>query len=415
MNPFGLDDFNLINATVWGADNFKLYPERDNTRTAAAPFGNYIGGSNAPYTYPDMNNVFLAALNGSGQLLAQSFSRDPLQQFTLASTAPYNPANLGQAQMNNWFVPDGPSTPGFPNNPGRRLKYLSMRPRPGDQLFPSEQRLSAARIQAMSANGVIFPAPQSLQGQGQGGDVINLPGGTENDSVWVDLGYPVVKLKVTNRKIKPMFAFLIVDLDGRVNMNVSGNVRESAQNTITVNGNQTAMPFHGSAQGWGRWEINPRQILSDRGAQLNPQMAAPYNSMTNADLAYLGLFAGTSSTASLAVPRYGRFGLNPVTGPPYNPSQMPDANGSTFSFPNSGATQLPPGGRTYSPVDWDGSARVPAGTPAPRQSFHAEPERAEQHLVAVPELHHALPELLADPVAGQPVRAVGAPVIVQSV
>ncbi len=90
-----------------------------------------------------------------------------------------------------------------------------------------------AIVQAMANSGQIFPAPSEyvdpISGISYYGDVANLPGDAQHyDSVWVDFGYPVVRLAATNRKIKPMFAFLIVDMDGRVNMNVAGNVREGS-------------------------------------------------------------------------------------------------------------------------------------------------------------------------------------------
>ncbi|MFL5342568.1 MAG: hypothetical protein ACJ8F7_20675 [Gemmataceae bacterium] len=339
VNPYGIDDFNLINMTYYGSDGFTLYPERDKNR-------NFIGGSNPPYTYADMNNVYLAAMNGSGQLLAQSFWRDPLGQFAINNPNVYTANPNTTPTVGNWFQP---------NSVNPALKHLSMRPRPGDQLFPSEQNLPLRRIQSMSSNGAIFPAPISLLGQGQGGDVINLPGGTENDSVWIDLGFPVQTLKVTHRKVKPMFAFLILDLDGRINMNVSGNVREAASNQS---------PFHGSAQGWGRWEINPRLLMANNGQVIQPPMPNPYNNVNAGDIAYLSMFTGSQLTQNLPVARGGRFDRVPLAGPPYNPSQMPDANNSTFASPNSGATQVAINGRPYSKSDWDGSTRVPPPGPA---------------------------------------------------
>jgi hypothetical protein len=43
------------------------------------------------------------------------------------------------------------------------------------------------------------------------------------DSVWVDLGFPVQRT-ADGRKFKPLFAFLVLDLDSRLNLNVHGQV-----------------------------------------------------------------------------------------------------------------------------------------------------------------------------------------------
>src|SRR5262249_49279642 len=73
-NPFGLDDFSLINYTFFPSDGFLRDPERlgafkrQGTLELHLPWrtsprdptqvpGVYWGGANAPYTYPDLNNL----------------------------------------------------------------------------------------------------------------------------------------------------------------------------------------------------------------------------------------------------------------------------------------------------------------------------------------------------------------------
>src|SRR5262249_1742130 len=75
----------------------------------------------------------------------------------------------------------------------------------------------------------------------------NPPRYWNNDSVWLDLGFPVMKTP-DGRKFKPLFAPLIVDLDNRINLNVHGNVRGAG-------------PAHVSNQGWGPWEVNVGRVL----------------------------------------------------------------------------------------------------------------------------------------------------------
>jgi hypothetical protein len=264
-SPLNYDGHALMSYIPWyttpayASENFVRDPERLAYRSPGGPFpdpmmrpitpnvppgnpGNpYGGGWNSSYTYPDGNHVFLGAVDGNGYVLARSFVRPYLVPKNPVTTAagyntPYLPLNPADNNYWSWFSNTNPNNAAdvIPPQIATLLKYTSLRPRNID-MDPS------------------FPAPQL------GGDVQNLtgyPGG--NDSVWLDLDYPV-QVAPNGMKYKPLFAFFIMDLDGRVNLNVVGNVR----------GRQAQNPpfFHVSNQGWGPWEINPGQ-LSPQG---NPQ------------------------------------------------------------------------------------------------------------------------------------------------
>ena len=218
----------MVNFTFFRNDGVLYDPERAGTRrgmtasmsAVTAPFS---GGYNVPYTYPDRANMFLGAMKaddkgdgtGTPKVLMPSFFR-PDSPF--GSLNPSNP---------NWV--SGPAT----------LKYQVLRPRPADMYWggPSDPHS--------------FPLPADA-----GGDVKNLPGtsgfnGGNNDSVWMDLNYPVLTTRA-GRKFKPLFAFLITDMDSRINLNVAGNTR--GQNGV-----------HASNQGWGPWEINIQRVFNRPG------------------------------------------------------------------------------------------------------------------------------------------------------
>lgn len=232
------DDYNLINYTWFKtADTWMRDPERlnqptkiplrtDPTVPATAPF---TGGFNAPYTYPDLNTLCLAAVQADGTVLMPSFHRPWL-------FGSYDTTNA------NWTNTYG--------------KYLTLRPRPADNLDPATGQSQ-------------FPAPID-----PGGDVQNLLGSPgfydpatnatyPHDSWWIDIGYPVSSMP-DGRKFKPLFAALIIDLNNRINLNVDGNVR----------GRTTASPVqaaHTSNQGWGPWEINLSKVLTASGPNTLPE------------------------------------------------------------------------------------------------------------------------------------------------
>ncbi len=337
-NPFGVDDHRLINYTYHSADGFVRDPERLNPvgprpgkpawRTDLSDArGSFFGGFNAPYTYPDLNNVFLAAVKADGTVLMPSFHRhwlfrDPTLPPTMTSLHPSNP---------HWTSAAG--------------KYLLIRPRPIDQLLPG---------QTVSA----FPYPED-----GGGDVKNWIGSPgyydpitrkfySNDSVWIDLDFPVVRAP-DGRKFKPLFAPLIMDLDGRVNLNVHGNIRgvEIDLNTgqpLIDPATGRALRRHASNQGWGPWEVSLARVLNKNRPGGWPEWPA--------------VFHGNADTPA----RYGRdiFPHSILTGPPPPVGPLP---------------------HWYAPVDLDGcqelllaqaseQPRLPGTSPSlPYQCFPASP------------------------------------------
>jgi hypothetical protein len=215
---------------------------------------NLVGDVNVPYTYPDHNNLFLAMLDPTtGQVLTPSYYRYWLMN------------GAGQVALSNkgsayYTQPTG--------------KYYLLRPRPQE-------------VDPTGTNG--FPYPSDPKG-----DVKNLdwaPGGM--DSIWIDINAPVVTLP-DGTKYKMLVAPLVLDMDGRVNLNVAGNLL-----SWTTNAGLKSY-IHGSNQGWGPWEVNLSTVLN-----LNTASTEWTNVLLGNDQTIGTRGNSSPTTSSLALGRYG--------------------------------------------------------------------------------------------------------------
>lgn len=226
-----INEWKMVNYSFNAAFN----PERLNAGTPTVKTSTW----NAPYTYPDHNNFFLGWLKSDGTKVLPSFHRE----YIFGAMDGLNLPVVGNPPTGNlnWINPVG--------------KYMSVRPRPFDNLstldvnsLPTTSGINRDNaiinlVNQRISEGKLFPYPDA-----DGMDVKNLegyPGG--NDSIWIDVGSPVYTA-LDGRKYKIMVAPLILDLDGRINVNVAGNV-------MGVGG------AHGSNQGWGPWEVNLSKAL----------------------------------------------------------------------------------------------------------------------------------------------------------
>ncbi len=207
----------ILNYLYFESDNMVRDPGYSGTRADPnAALGTYIGGLNPSYTYPDENNMFVAAVNTKGEVLKPSLIHEE-----------------------HFDTNDGEWT----NNSG---KTRILRPRPTDH------------------NG--FPQINL------GGDVKNLVGGLgipnpnggyyNYDSVWLDLGHPVLT-GPNGIRYKPLFAPLIMCLDSKIDLNIHGNYRNGT---------------HTSNQGIGVHAVNISRVLSQNNEWQNIFAGGRYGS-----------------------------------------------------------------------------------------------------------------------------------------
>lgn len=182
-------------------------------------YTNYAGGAprdpdqygspNVPYTYPDYNNLFLAGIRGSdGAVLIPSYQR-------------VHPQN---------------------NQP-----RVTLRPNRGyHTAFPAMEDAGGDVKNLTDSPGTLLDAAANTY--------------ANNDSVWIDLGFPVMQ-GPDGRKFKPLFAPLLTDLDNRVNVNVHGNKFGTWDHIRGSSLGSRETFWSASEHGWGAWEVNPYKVL----------------------------------------------------------------------------------------------------------------------------------------------------------
>lgn len=239
-------DFAIAGSTIkeWQFVNYSFSnafnPERLNDGGSGVKTSTW----NAPYTYPDHNNFYLGWLKSDGSKVLPSFHREYIFGEMIKDSLPLSVNSTASRPNPNWTNAIG--------------KYLTPRPRPIEH--------------GKDVNGnYMFPYPEP-----DGMDVKNLEGYPDgNDSIWIDAGFPVMTTP-DGRKYKALIAPLILDLDGRINLNVAGNLMQRDATTPNFTAD------HASNQGWGRWEINPKKLIENYGgmvAQYSP--LSPANEFLN--------------------------------------------------------------------------------------------------------------------------------------
>jgi hypothetical protein len=225
-------------------------------------------GLNVPYTYPDLNNLFLARVDADGKITHRSFFRngEPLR----------------------------PKTPPF--------------------------------------------TPLPVGGEGDVRNMNSTSGPFVNDAFWMDLDFPIHVAKDGTR-FKPLFAFTVIDLDGRVNLAVAGNHNVDYANAGGVS----------SRCGLGPWEINPAKVLASTG-EIKELFKSSSNSRYGSDGAP-DQAAKVNTMGFSPTPAYGRVDYTgkSTTGPmsPATNSHFTTYNWLDLPDPTPGKTEPHPAGYDY--------------------------------------------------------------------
>jgi len=192
------------------------------------------------YDAPDLENWFLAAETADGQVVIPSFHRPGI-----VMVDPSDPI------LNDWRLqPGDPDLPGNLQHYATRAVSKILRPRAVDHPVAGQETFPD-----------LVPDPKTGKIEY---DVDNDGDGT-TDSVWLDLGHPVMR-NSEGRLFKPLYAFKVIGLNGKMPLNTVGNLngrfRIDDPNTLD---NELGWPTfdHASHLGYSPSEVNPKFALQN--------------------------------------------------------------------------------------------------------------------------------------------------------
>ncbi len=208
-------------------------------------------GMDEDYDACDLENWFLALQSADGQVMIPSFHRPAnIRNDTQVNALAKNPATV-----NDWI----------------RLN-------PANTFASSASRI----LRPVAADGhdpATFPDLIPDNNTGQITYDVDNDGDGNTDSVWLDLGYPA-RPDASGRLYKPLFAFMVIGLNGRIPLNTAGNL---AGTVAAVNGAASGAG-HSLHLGNSSSEIDPMYALQNGYDPNNDMVYAfepPYPANTN--------------------------------------------------------------------------------------------------------------------------------------
>jgi hypothetical protein len=222
------------------------------------PFGG-LGGGNMDYDAPDYQHMWMAWIvenpPGNVQVVLPSYHRPDLIYYWLTRTRSSQPGKSPPWDWNDPGTSEKHKDPLVPSETIPDGQYLlsriCLRPTPLDHpnFTGSNQYLGG------TTNFIKYiygrdPTTGSLFTDTNGNPIIPWDVDNDNDgipdSIWLDLGYPV-EATSDGRLYKPLFAPLVIDLDGRLNINAHGTTEQiSTADSYAHSAMPPAGPFAGT-------------------------------------------------------------------------------------------------------------------------------------------------------------------------
>jgi len=293
--PAGQDPLNLLNLSAAA-----------NGGTEINPFTANRPQPDVGYTYPDINNLFLAHISeptedvNGRRVIIPSFHRPQVLRDpsgAIAATWYQDPANVGKVlRPHPYHVIAGSTTNRFigptetpPNNVlGNSIGQ-----------FPWAVD---SKTNPNSTNGEMGVWTSAATDDDYDFDADNDNDGT-NEGIWLDLGFPAQTL-IDGRRYVPLFSFTVQDADGLINLNTAGNLNEAAVGGGTYNDASSSdmqnIPISTSHLGASRSEVNPLWALQGWSASASNPDFPQLSTDQQKEFKYFSGLTGSMSRTAIA-------------------------------------------------------------------------------------------------------------------
>lgn len=204
------------------------FPIPDNERFLNRDNYGYLASDQSPneaYDAPDLQNMFLAGFDSMGNPIP-SFHRDSLYASLNSTSGPVRSAD--------------------------QIRRFTFKP-----VFVQDDEYSTAS-EAYFAQYLDSQGTFDRDGQWMAGTTVNdrdnldvdTDGDGQKDSVWIDIGLPT-QIDARGHRFKPLVAYHVIDMDGRLNVNAHGSLAE-----VAMLADNAAAPTGGRGTGYGVAEIS---------------------------------------------------------------------------------------------------------------------------------------------------------------
>ncbi|MFO0949346.1 MAG: hypothetical protein U1D30_26110 [Planctomycetota bacterium] len=314
--PFNFTHFSALARADGTVMRVATSDGREPERYTGGPGNPDFFGYDEDYDYPDFNNMFLAMERADGQIILPSFHRPHLiKQF--------EDAGVFQNQYNN---------PNDANETSDTRRTLAWRDKTHGReviLRPRELEYNASVVFNESTDtatgrerGYRWRDMKDLDGSGAVGDSpeeldVDTDGDGIKDAIWIDLGHPVQT--VNGKTFKPLFAFKVLSLDGKINLNTAGNLLPEDLTSLGGPADTGLGELHNSNLGASVTEINPKHafLLGETRTGVNelpmPEWQKNSSGAGDGPLAYARMLGVSQDIATIGIPgRYTQYGQSPV-------------------------------------------------------------------------------------------------------
>lgn len=241
--PFNTDDFNVAGYVGPANEMFvNLSTDAGGAVMRNTGFLAVDNGPNEPYDVADFQNMFLSGIDRAGNIIP-SFHRDRL--YSNRVTAPAAPSTLQQFTFRPVYVEQ---TGGGATDDGITFGSTANRDFYDSHLSTYFETDGTPRPLATPNS------PNNLD--------VDTDGDGQLDSVWIDIGLPT-QVDSMGVRFRPLVAYRVVDMDGRLNVNAHGSEIDALINSTV------GPPINRLGNSYGVADLSLRNVVQD-GAALVP-------------------------------------------------------------------------------------------------------------------------------------------------